>query len=206
MMKYEWRKKDKETYLPKNKPTVYHDIEKLFITIDGKGNPNNENFKERVEFLFALSYGIRMMPKSSFTPEGYYEYTVFPLEGRWDLNEEGRKLDYLSKDHFVYKLMIRQPEFVTEEIFQSVLEKVRIKKSIPNHLEAQLEKVSDGLCVQMMHLGSYDDEPKSFEIMENFCKENGLKRIEKQHKEIYISDPRKTEPDKLKTVLRIKVE
>ena len=88
-----------------------------YFTIEGKGNPNKEGFQTDVEALYSLSYAIRMMPKKGITPEGYVEYTVYPLEGIWDLDEEGRKLDYLDKDHLVYKLMIRQPDFVTEKLF-----------------------------------------------------------------------------------------
>lgn len=146
-----------------------------------------------------------MLPKSGITPEGYYEYTVYPLEGIWDLNEEGRKLDYLDKNHFVYHLMIRQPDFVTEELFRKAVENVSAKKKHLSAESAQFKRISDGLSIQMMHHGSYDDEPKTFSIMDQYCEENGLIRIDKRHREIYISDPRKTASDKLKTVLRYKV-
>src|SRR5690606_13896193 len=102
---------------------------------------------------------IRMMPKKGITPEGYVEYTVFPLEGIWDLDEEGRKLDYLDKDHLVYKLMIRQPDFVTEKLFQYALETTKKKKPNLPLDDVKFETLEDGLCVQMMHIGSYDDEP-----------------------------------------------
>lgn len=146
------------------------------------------------------------MPKKGIIPEGYYEYTVFPLEGIWDLDEEGRKLDYLDKDHLVYKIMIRQPDFVTEEVFAKAVELTKEKKKDLAIDKARLETIADGLTVQMMHIGSYDDEPESFAIMEKFCEENGLRRIDKRHREIYISDPRRVSPEKLKTVLRFKVE
>lgn len=158
-----------------------------------------------METLYALAYAIRMMPKKGIIPEGYFEYTVFPLEGHWDLDEEGRKLDYLDKDHFVYKLMIRQPNFVTEELFEYAVQSVKEKKPHLNVEEVEFETMTEGLCVQAMHIGSYDDEPKTFELMEQFCAENNLKRAEKTHREIYISDVRKTAPEKLKTVLRFKV-
>ena len=164
-MKHEWRKKEKEIYLPKNTPTVYEDREKKYFTVRGEGHPDSEAFQLNIELLYALSYSIRMMPKSGVTPEGYFEYTVYPLEGIWDLDEEGRKLDYLDKNHLVYQLMIRQPDFVTEELFRSTVESVRAKK---RHLpvdSAKFEVLADGSCVQMMHHGSYDDEPKSFSIM-----------------------------------------
>ncbi|SES10554.1 hypothetical protein [Psychrobacillus sp. OK032] len=150
-MKYEWRKKDKEIYLPKNTPTIYNDTEKKYITIEGVGHPDSDQFRINIELLYALSYSIRMMPKSGYTPDGYYEYTVFPLEGIWDLDEEGRRLDYLDKNHFVYQLMIRQPDFVMEELFEKAVESVRLKKKhLPVDM-ARFVQASDDLCVQMMH-------------------------------------------------------
>ena len=158
-----------------------------------------------MEFLYALSYSIRMMPKSGYTPRDYYEYTLFPLEGIWDLNEEGGKLDYLDKNHFVYQLMIRQPDFVTRETFQRAVESVRAKKKHLPVDTAILEPFSDGLCVQMMHHGSYDIESETFSVMEKYCEEQGLNRIEKSHREIYITDARRIAPENFKTVLRFKV-
>lgn len=204
MTKYEWRKKDKDLYLPKKKPGSIN-VEKFkYFTVEGKGNPNSDTFQSAVESLYSTSYFVRMMHKKNIAPEGYYEYTVFPLEGVWDLDEEGRKLDYLDKDHLVYKLMIRQPEFVNEEIFKLALENVKMKKDNPFLDSLKFEEIEDGLCVQCMHIGSYDNESETFEIMEKYCEENGLERVEKTHKEIYISDPRKSKGDKLKTVLRFK--
>ncbi|MDU1844446.1 MAG: GyrI-like domain-containing protein [Niallia nealsonii] len=205
MSKFEWRKQWKELYLPKKQPVKIEVPEMKFFTIEGSGNPNGKGFKDNLEILYALSYAIRMMPKKGITPEGYFEYTVFPLEGHWDLDEEGRKLDYLNKDHLVYKLMIRQPDFVTEQLFQYAVNTVKQKKTNIQLDNVQFEFITEGLCVQAMHVGSYDDEPKTFELMEQFCLQNNLKRAEKTHKEIYISDMRKTSPEKLKTVLRYKV-
>ena len=190
--------------MPK-KPTKINVPPMKYFTIEGSGNPNSEQFNQYVEALYTMAYGIRMLPKKGITPEGYFKYTVFPLEGVWDLDEVGRTLDYLNKDHFVYKLMIRQPDFVTEELFHDVLESTKQKKSNPQLENVKFETLIDGLCVQTMHIGSYDDEPETFALMEQFCVQNHLKRIEKTHKEIYISDPRKTSPEKLKTVLRFKV-
>jgi hypothetical protein len=204
MSKYEWRKHAKELYLPTKQPTKLVVPEMKFFTIAGSGNPNSEHFKEHIEILYGLSYAIRMMPKKGITPEGYFEYTVFPLEGHWDLDEEGRKLEYLNKDHLVYKIMIRQPDFVTEELFQYALDSVKLKNANPDVTNVQFENITEGLCVQAMHLGSYDEESETFRLMEEYCSQNHLKRVEKTHKEIYISDPRKTTPEKLKTVLRFK--
>jgi hypothetical protein len=205
MLKYEWRKNDKEVYLPKNKPTLYNDTEKMYITVHGAGSPDSEAFRQNIELLYSLSYAIRMMPKSGFTPEGYYEYTVFPLEGIWDLDEEGRKLNYLDKNHFVYQLMIRQPEFLTEELFEKAVESVKAKKKDFAVETANLERLADGLCVQMMHHGRYENEPESFALMRRYCEDQALTRIDLRHKEIYITDARKTAPEKQKTVLRFKV-
>ncbi|WP_337999052.1 GyrI-like domain-containing protein [Carnobacterium sp. 17-4] len=177
----------------------------MFFTIEGKGNPNSEPFKKHIEILYGLSYAIKMMPKKGLTPEGYFDYTVFPLEGHWDLDKKGRKLDYLNKDHLVYKLMIRQPDFVTEELFQYALESVKQKKATTLLDAVQFETITEGLCVQSMHIGSYDNESETFDLMEQYCSQNNLKRAEKTHKEIYISDARRTATEKLKTVLRFKV-
>lgn len=205
-LKYEWKKQDKELYLPKSSPTVLDVPTIKFFTIKGTGNPNSEAFTERVEALYKLSYAIRMMPKKGHTPEGYFEYTVFPLEGFWDLDEEGRQLEYLDKDRFLYTLMIRQPDFVTEALMNEAKTSVQKKISAELLQGISLEEINEGLCVQCMHIGSYDDEPETFLAMEDFCKQKGLQRAEKQHREIYISDPRKTAPEKMKTVLRFKVK
>lgn len=205
-MKYEWKKQDKAIYIPGKKPVVIDVPELQYFTIQGHGDPNGPAFQQHVEALYALSYAIRMMPKQGITPEGYFEYTVFPLEGHWDLDEEGRKLDDLDKNHLVYTLMIRQPDFVTEELYQWALAQVRRKKKLLNIDAVRFEQLAEGLCVQMMHVGSYDDEPATFAMMEQYCAEHQLRRAEKTHKEIYISDARRTAPEKLKTVLRFQVE
>jgi hypothetical protein len=205
-MKYEWRKKEKELYLPAVHPAKIAVPPIQYFTLKGKGNPNKEAFKESVEALYALSYAIRMLPKKGITPEGYYEYTVFPLEGVWDLDEEGRRLEHLDKDRLVYKLMIRQPEFVTANLF-SFAKEVSAKKVSDALLQsAKFETIEEGLCVQCMHIGDYDSEHVTFSKMDDFCAANHLTRIDKRHREIYISDPRKADSAKLKTVLRYKVK
>ena len=205
-MKYQWRKDDKSIYLPKNKPEIIHVPKMNYFMLDGKGNPNAPEFVEVIEALYSVSYGVRMSHKSEEIPAGYYEYTVFPLEGIWDLEEDARGKDILDKDRLVFTLMIRQPDFLTSELANQIIERTMKKK--PNKLIKQIrfESLDEGLNVQMMHIGKYDDEPESFKLMEEFCSENGLLRIDKRHKEIYISDFRKTEPEKLKTVLRFKSE
>lgn len=205
-MKFEWRKQEKNLYLPKQKPEVVTVPEQKFITIDGEGNPNSEDFSRRIEVLYSIAYAIRMMPRQGYTPEGYFEYTVYPLEGLWDLTEVGRKLDTLDKDQLLYTIMIRQPDFVTKEIVERAIESVRKKKPNPLIDEVSFESMEDGLSVQMLHIGSYDEEPQSFRKMKEYIEENQLEIATLKHREIYLSDARKVEPAKLKTVLRYKVK
>ena len=205
-MKYEWKKNAKELYMPRNKPETVIIPPMKFFMLDGRGNPNNAEFAEAVGVLYSLSYGVKMMPKKGTTPEGYFEYSVFPLEGVWDLAEKARGLDRLDKDSLIYTIMIRQPDFVTDELAQSILEVTKKKKPHPLLEKVKFDIIEEGKSVQMLHLGSYDNEPKSFAEMEQYCKENNLRRTRKTHREIYISDARKTDVDKLKTVLRFKVE
>ncbi|MCR8743699.1 GyrI-like domain-containing protein [Romboutsia lituseburensis] len=201
-MKYEWRKKEKEYYIPKEKPQLVEIPEFKYFTLKGQGNPNTEAFKECIGVLYSLSYAIRMMPKNGINPDGYFEYTVYPLEGIWDLTEEGRLEETLNKDELVYKLMIRQPDFVTEEIVKTAMEIVKKKKPHPLLEKVEFESIKEGLCVQMLHVGPYDDEPRTFSVMKEFCIENNLEIKTLAHKEIYLSDFRKAEASKLKTVLR----
>lgn len=207
-MKYEWRKKEKEFYLPKTKPIHIQIPEFKFFTIKGKGNPNGENFPKYVEVLYSLSYAVKMSYKKGIEPAGYFHYTVYPLEGIWDISEKAKKNfdGRIDKEELVFKLMIRQPDFVTEEFAAEIIELTKNKKTYEFLDNVKFEKIKDGNSIQMMHLGSYDTEPESFKVMEGFAESNNLKRISKVHREIYLSDPRKTVPEKLKTVLRFKVE
>lgn len=202
-MKHEWKKQEKDIYLPNNRPNLIAISGYPFFVIEGKGDPNtNPHYAEEVGILYALSYAVKMMPKKGVTPPGYYEYTVYPLEGIWDLSEEGKKSETLNKDELVYRLMIRQPGFVTEEIARKAMETVKAKSPGTLMDRVSYEIIEDGLSVQMIHTGPYDDEPASFALMKEFCAANNLVRSDLRHREIYISDPRKTTPDKLKTVLR----
>ncbi|MEK4091981.1 GyrI-like domain-containing protein [Viridibacillus sp. FSL H8-0110] len=205
-MKYEWRKQEKNLYIPKQKPELVTIPEQKFFLIKGKGNPNEHKFAEKIGVLYSLAYAVRMMPKQGYTPDGYYEYTVYPLEGIWDLTEKGRELDTLNKDELLYTIMIKQPDFVTTEIVERAFENVEKKKPHPFLNDVTFDIFQDGLSVQMLHIGPYDDEPKSFELMNEFIKNNNLERTSLQHREIYLSDFRKVEPAKLKTVLRYKVK
>ncbi len=205
--KHEWRKSEKELYLPKNKPVMINVAKIRFLTISGKGDPNSEMFQENVEALYALSYGIKMSYKNGIEPKDYFQYTVYPLEGLWDLSDEAKRdrPNSWKKTDLVYSVMIRQPQFVTDEFFEMIKENVKKKKDIAGLDKVKLVDYEEGTCCQMMHFGSYDDEPESFRQMEKFCTDNGYCRESKTHREIYISDPRKTDTEKLKTVLRFKV-
>ncbi|WP_438433327.1 GyrI-like domain-containing protein [Gorillibacterium sp. sgz500922] len=204
-MKNEWRKLEKSFYLPGEQPELLEIPAWRFWAIDGTGNPNAPDFAERIGVLYSLSYAVRMMPKSGYRPEGYGDYTVYPLEGLYSLPTDtppGAKLD---KDRLIYTLMIRQPDFITEEVAERALSLVRQKKPHPLLPEVRLETVEDGLSVQLLHIGPFDDEPRSFERMHRFIDERGLSLRSLEHREIYLNDFRKTEPSRLKTVLRYRV-
>lgn len=207
-LKQEWRKKEKSFYLPKNQPELIDVPAFQFIVLSGAGNPNSDFFSDCIGVLYSLSYAIKMtLKKSAQKPADYIDYTVYPLEGVWDIKEEARKnfTGTINKDDLVFDLMIRQPDFVHQDFYDEMLALTKKKK--PHRLleEVRFTKIEEGKCIQMMHLGSYDDEPKSFEQMEKFANGINLKRASKIHREIYLSDFRKVAPEKLKTVLRFKV-
>lgn len=206
-MKHEWRKTEKNFYLPKAKPEKISVPEFKFFSIKGKGNPNDSFFSEYIEVLYSLSYGIKMCPKNGLAIKNYYEYTVYPLEGVWDIDEKAKKSynGTLDKNNLVFTLMIRQPDFVTFDIATEIIERTKRKKPQALLSNVQFEEYEEGDCIQMLHRGSYDSEPESFKQMELFAEENNLKRKAYFHREIYLSDARKTSADKLKTVLRFQV-
>jgi hypothetical protein len=201
--KVDYKKDFKQLYMPKPAPEIVVVPRMPFIMVSGSGNPNGEEFAKATEALYSMSYAVRMSYKSDDVPVGYYEYTVFPLEGEWDLLD--RSKPSTDKNNFKYTIMIRQPDFLTEEGFERFLEQTKRKKQNPFLEKVRFEHVEDGLCCQMMHIGSFDDEPESFVQMEAFCTEHGFIRLSKMHREIYLSDPRKIEPSKMKTVLRFSV-
>jgi hypothetical protein len=204
-MKHEWRKHEKSVYIPKQKPQLITIPKYKFFMLRGSGNPNSEDFSERIGVLYSLSYAIRMMPKQGYTPEGYFEYTVYPLEGIWDLTEKGRKLEELNKEELLYTIMIRQPDFVTNDIVDRAFENTRKKNPHPLLNDVTFDTMEEGLSVQMLHVGPYDNEPKSFKMMKEFIDNNNLNITTLKHREIYLSDVRRVEPEKLKTVLRYRV-
>lgn len=207
-MKYDWKKSEKQFYAPKAEPVKVTIPAMNFFTVQGEGNPNSPEFGDYISILYALSYGVKMSPKQGFAPDNYFEYSIYPLEGVWDLKEEARakSMDYIDKDALVFTLMIRQPDFVSPEFAAAVID--RAKKKKPHRLfeKVKFETITEGDCVQMLHSGSYDDEPASFVRMEAFAESNGLKRLSKIHREIYLSDARKTAPEKLRTILRFSIK
>lgn len=206
-MKHEWRKKEKKYYLPKAKPEFVDVPSFNFYTISGKGNPNSDEFPDYIQALYATSYAVRMSYKQRLEPVGYYQYTVYPLEGVWDITDEAKQQnDYkLNKDDLVFKLMIRQPDFVHPEFAKKMLERTIEKKKLELLNQVQFETIEDGPCIQMLHKGSYDNEPDSFHMMEAYAEREGYTRLSKLHREIYLNDARKVPAEKLMTVLRFQV-
>lgn len=212
--KLDYKKKDKELYLPGTKPSVIEVPVMNFIMVDGKGNPNTQGgeYQQSVELLYALSYTIKMGYKKSRQPEGYSDYVVPPLEGLWWLEGiTSADSDYTQKENYFWTSMIRQPEFVTHEVFEHACREVSKKKPEMDTAKARLETFEEGLCVQIMHLGPYGEEPKTIAEMDSFLEKNNYRNaigdksssgLVKRHHEIYLSDPRKTDPAKRKTILR----
>lgn len=201
--KYEWRRTEKDFYLAKAAPAEIDVPPMNYFVVDGAGSPADEEFQAVVGLLYTLSYTIRMMPKSGWTPPGYQEYTVFPLEGLWRMDSDAWKPGCeLDKSKLRYRLMIRQPWFVTDEVVERA--RASALKKVPAELlrRASFETMTDGLSVQMLHVGPYDTEPETFAAMNVFMAAHGLSRAEQVHREIYLSDPRRVAPEKNRTTLR----
>ena len=201
--KYEWRKTEKDFYLAKAVPAAIELPPMNYFVVDGAGSPADEEFQAVVGLLYTLSYTIRMMPKSGWTPPDYREYTVFPLEGLWRMDTDAWKPGVgLDKSKLKYRLMIRQPWFVTTEVVDRARKSALKKVSAELLDRASFETMTDGLSVQMLHVGPYDTEPETFAAMNEFMTARGLKRTERVHREIYLSDPRRVAPEKNRTTLR----
>lgn len=208
-MKHEWRKKEKTIYLPKEKPELIDVPEYRFVTLSGEGNPNSDFFAECIGVLYSVSYAIKMnLKKLKNAPLNYLDWTVYPLEGVWDISDKAKQnfTGQINKDDLVFDLMIRQPNFVDDRFFIEMLELT--KKKRPHNLLEKLkfEKIAEGRCIQMMHDGSYDNEPETFRKMQEYADKRNLIRKSKIHREIYLTDFRKVSKEKLKTVLRFQVE
>lgn len=210
-MKLEWRKHEKEIYNIKKVPILLDVCTQNFIMIDGKGNPNDEEFSEKVSALFSLAYAIKMDYKKShqvkdIDTDEIADYVVYPLEGIWKVSQDNSTknncCNEFDKNNLEYTIMIRQPDFITEDDFKSAVEKVAKKKPNVFYKDIYFDSMNDGNSVNILHVGSYDDENSSFEKMDLFCKENGLTRKYDWHREIYLNNSNRTEESKLKTILR----
>lgn len=208
MEKVDFKKVYKDLYLPKTTPMVISVPNIKFIMIDGKGNPNTcEEYKNACEILYGLSYSIKMSKMKGSTPKDYYDYVVPPLEGLWWVNDENFDglNNIINKDLFGWTSMIRQPEFVTQEVFEAAKKVLHKKKPELDLSVARLEDWEEGLCAQVMHIGTFDDEPETIKKLEDFIVQGGYKNNisnNRRHHEIYLGDPRKCAPEKLKTVIR----
>jgi hypothetical protein len=204
MDKIDFKKKYKSLYAPSSsQPSIVEVPAMNFAVLEGIGNPNtSELFSKSIEALYCLSYTISMSDKGDkLKIPNFYSYTVPPLEGVWDLVN----LKEFSKDNFKWTIGVMQPEFVTPEVLENAKEMAYNKKKNGLINNIALKEVNDGMCCTYMHIGSYDDEKISFELMEKYAESQGYKRAEKTHREIYLSDFRKVTPENLKTVLRFKV-
>lgn len=209
-MKYDYKKQEKELYGVKDNPQKVDIPIQTFICIKGIGNPNGEMFAKHIEVLYQLSYTIKMMPKNGFTPKKYFDYVVYPLEGLWSLTEKGVQVktqkNILDKNEFMYTLMIKQPSFVDRSVFEKALEMANKKKANILLKEVYYDELIEGPSIQMLHNGSYDTEVESFIKIDQYMKDNNYRREGFDHKEIYLSDARKVESNKLKTILRVRIE
>lgn len=202
---FEFIKEYKELYQPKTLPAIIDVPEMTFLAVDGKGNPNDPDgeYGKAVGLLYALSYTIKMSDRGGVKLPGFFSYKVAPLEGFWQMANGEPGVDYSNKDKFEWTSVIRQPEFVDEEAFLWACEQVQKKKGLDTSRARRL-LFREGLCVQMMHIGPYDAEPASVARMDAFLAENGYRNDlgSRRHHEIYLGDPSKSAPEKLKTVLR----
>lgn len=201
--KIDYKKHDKLLYIPKSEPVIVDVPAMPFIAIEGEGDPNGPAFVQATEALYSVTYAAKMSYKGDRVPEGYYDYTVYPLEGIWSLVDLTKPAT--DKNNLKYTLMIRQPDFLTADLFRAFAERTAAKKPNPMLEKLAFVTVADGLSCQAMHIGSYDDESATFARMEAFCAETGYARSSKLHREIYLTDPRRTAPEKLRTTLRFAV-
>jgi hypothetical protein len=203
MEKLDYKKAYRDLYQPKAQPTLIHVPAMGFIQVDGRGEPGGEAYQNALNALYGLSFTIKMSKMGDAAIPGYFEYVVPPLEGLWW--SPGGSLDLSApKSTWCWTSMIRQPEFVTEEVFCWAVEECRKKKPEVDVSGARFAVYAEGLCVQMMHRGSYDDEAPNIERMLVHLEENGMTPDPaRKHHEIYLSDPRRTAVENRKTVIRI---
>ena len=204
-MAFDYKKEYKEFYLPPTKPCIVTIPAMNFVAVRGSGNPNDEDgeYKAALELLYGIAFTLKMSYKGSHRIDGYFEYVVPPLEGFW-WQEGVAGIDYAHKNDFQWISAIRLPDFVTKADFDWAVAEATAKKK-RDFSKAEFLTSEEGLCVQCMHLGSYDNEPAIVQLMNDFAKAQGYQiAIDdvRRHHEIYLSDPRRTAPDKLKTVIR----
>ncbi len=200
MEKVDFKKLEKAFYLPGREPKQIKLPQMPYIAVDGTGAPDGESYQQAMELLYGLSFTIKMSRMGSWQPAGYYDYVVPPLEGMWYADSMA-----LEREQWRWTSMIRQPEFVDQAVFTWASAQLAAKKPQLPVARARLLYHSDGLCVQMMHRGSYASEGKSFAAMTAFMQERGLVQRESWHREIYLGDPRRTREENLRTVLRLPV-
>lgn len=204
-MAFDYKKEFKEFYQPKGKPEILEIPSMNFVAVRGKGNPNDEDgeYKKAIEMLYALSYTLKMSYKGDYKIENYFQYVVPPLEGFW-WQENIKGVDLSNKDKFQWISLIRLPDFITKEDFNWGIEE-RTKKKKIDLSKLEFISITEGLVVQMLHIGPYDTEVETVKIMEDYMIENGYEydfNDSRHHHEIYLSDPRRTAPEKLKTIIR----
>jgi hypothetical protein len=205
----DYKKEYKDLYFPKNQPSIINVPEIAFMAVEGRGDPNEENgeYKKAVELLYGIQYTIKMSKKGNNIPDGYFDYVVPPLEGFWWFDDNA-KIPPKDKSKYNWLSIIRLPEYVNKKTFEWACGEVSKKKNIETE-KAKFLKIKEGLCVQCMHIGSFDEEIKTLKIIDEFIANNGLVHDIndiRRHHEIYLSDPRKTEKQKMKTILRIPVK
>lgn len=204
-MAFDYKKEYKEFYMPKNKPTIIEVPKMNYLAVRGKGNPNDEvgEYKDSISLLYGIAFTIKMSYKGSYKIDGYFEYVVPPLEGFWW--QDGIKgVDYNRKDELNFISLIRLPDFVTKKDFDWAISEATKKKK-QDYSKVEFLTYEEGTCVQCMHIGSYDNEPTTVELMHEFLEQNGYEldiTESRFHHEIYLSDPRKCDINKLKTVIR----
>ena len=204
-MAFDFKKEYKECYMPPKKPSIVEVPSMNYIAVRGKGDPNDENgeYKETIGLLYGIAFTIKMSHKGDHKIDGYFEYVVPPLEGFWWQDGTG-DIDYAHKENFNFISLIRLPDFVTQADFDWAIAEATKKKKT-DFSKVELLTYNEGLCVQCMHIGSYDDEPITLAAMHEFAEQNGCEldiTDSRYHHEIYLSDPRKCDASKLKTVVR----
>lgn len=204
-MAFDFKKEYKEFYMPKNKPEIVTVPKANYIAVRGKGNPNEIDgaYQQAISILYAVAYTLKMSYKTEHKIEGFFEYVVPPLEGFWwQDNVDG--IDYADKAAFNWISVIRLPEFITKKDFEWAVETASEKKKL-DCSSAEFLLVDEGLCVQIMHIGAFDDEPQTVALMDEYIAQNGYENDiteSRLHHEIYLSDARKVAPEKWKTVIR----